>query len=193
MLWAWIQLRQGVFDTTFCDKVCQWFAAGQWFSPGSPVSSTNKTDRHNIVEILLKVAFNFITITPCRVSIYFNSYIKELFFNLFTTYLHLKWSGVRIFVECIILFTVIWQGFKTNRRFLFWFFIPVKNNIFTLPYLGLHNAHPLLALKISRKKLVRVYNAHGLLKKIIVGNVRIKYQSYIFFSPLSMFHLLGEF
>ena len=52
-----------------------------------------------------------------------------------------------------------------------------------LPYLGLHNAHPLLALKISRKKLVRVYNAHGLLKKIVVGNVRIKYQLYIFFSP----------
>jgi alpha-N-acetylglucosamine transferase len=52
-----------------------------------------------------------------------------------------------------------------------------------IPYLGLHNAHPLLALKISRKKLVRVYNTHGLLKKIVVGNVRIKYQSYIFFSP----------
>ena len=51
-----------------------------------------------------------------------------------------------------------------------------------VPYLGLHNAHSLLALKISRKKLVRVYNAHGLLKKIIVGNVRIKYQSYIFTS-----------
>jgi hypothetical protein len=51
-----------------------------------------------------------------------------------------------------------------------------------------HNAHPLLALKISRKKLVRVYNAHGLLKKIVVGNVRIKYQSYIFFSFFSMFH-----
>jgi hypothetical protein len=64
---------------------------------------------------------------------------------------------------------------------------------FCIPYLGLHNAHPLLALKISRKKLVRVYNAHGLSKKIAVGNVRIKYQSYIFFSPLSMFHMLGEF
>jgi hypothetical protein len=31
-------------------------------------------------------------------------------------------------------------------------------------------------LKISRKKLVRVYNAYGLLKKIVVGNARIKYQ-----------------
>jgi hypothetical protein len=37
---------------------CQWHATGRWFSPGSPVSSTNKTDRHDITEILLKVAFN---------------------------------------------------------------------------------------------------------------------------------------
>jgi hypothetical protein len=45
----------GAFDRTLCDKYCQWFATGQWFSPGTPVSSTNKTDRHNITEILLKV------------------------------------------------------------------------------------------------------------------------------------------
>jgi hypothetical protein len=31
---------------------------GQWFSLGTPVSSTNKTDRHDITEILLKVALN---------------------------------------------------------------------------------------------------------------------------------------
>jgi hypothetical protein len=35
-------------------------AAGRWFSPGTPVSSTNKTDRHDIAEILLKVALNTI-------------------------------------------------------------------------------------------------------------------------------------
>ena len=35
-----------------------------WFSTGTPFSSTNKTDRHNITEILLKVALN--TITPCK-------------------------------------------------------------------------------------------------------------------------------
>jgi hypothetical protein len=33
---------------------------GQWFSLGTPVSSTNKTDRHDITEILLKVALNTI-------------------------------------------------------------------------------------------------------------------------------------
>jgi hypothetical protein len=31
-----------------------------WFFPGSPVSSTNKTDRHDITEIFLKVALNTI-------------------------------------------------------------------------------------------------------------------------------------
>jgi hypothetical protein len=29
---------------------------GRWFSPGTPVSSTTKTDPHDIAEILLKVA-----------------------------------------------------------------------------------------------------------------------------------------
>jgi hypothetical protein len=33
-----------------------------WFSPGTLVSSTNKTDRHDITEILLKVALNTITL-----------------------------------------------------------------------------------------------------------------------------------
>jgi hypothetical protein len=40
------------------DKVYQLLAHGRWFSPGTPASSTNKTGRHNIAEILLKVALN---------------------------------------------------------------------------------------------------------------------------------------
>jgi hypothetical protein len=47
---------QAVLDTTVCDKVCQWLATGRWFSPGTLVSSFNKTYRHDIAEILLKVA-----------------------------------------------------------------------------------------------------------------------------------------
>jgi hypothetical protein len=31
-------------------------AHGRWFSPGTPASSTTKTGRHDIAEILLKVA-----------------------------------------------------------------------------------------------------------------------------------------
>jgi hypothetical protein len=38
-------------------------ATGRWFSPGTPVSSTNKTDCHDIAEVLLKVALNTITFT----------------------------------------------------------------------------------------------------------------------------------
>ena len=37
-------------DTTLCDKVKQSLKAGRWFSPGAPVSSTNITDRHDILK-----------------------------------------------------------------------------------------------------------------------------------------------
>jgi hypothetical protein len=33
-------------------------AHGRWFSPGIPASSTTKTGRHDIAEILLEVALN---------------------------------------------------------------------------------------------------------------------------------------
>ena len=37
------------------DKVYQLLVHGRWFFPGSPASSTTKTGRHDIAEILLKV------------------------------------------------------------------------------------------------------------------------------------------
>jgi hypothetical protein len=40
------------------DKAYQLLAHGRWFSPDTPASSTTKTDRHDIAEILLKVALN---------------------------------------------------------------------------------------------------------------------------------------
>jgi len=46
---------RGVLDTTLCNKMCQWLVAGGRFSLGTLVSSTNKTDRHDIAEILLKL------------------------------------------------------------------------------------------------------------------------------------------
>jgi hypothetical protein len=42
------------------DKVYQLLADGRWFSPGTPASSTTTTGRHDIAEILLKVALNTI-------------------------------------------------------------------------------------------------------------------------------------
>jgi hypothetical protein len=45
-----------IVDTTLCHKSL----TGWWFSLGTTISSTNKTDRHDIAEILLKVALNAI-------------------------------------------------------------------------------------------------------------------------------------
>ena len=86
MLWVRILIRERC--TTLCDKVCQWLATGRWFSLGPPVSSINKTDCHDITEILLKVALNTIKQTNKKLdesvwnvillyshSIYYRSYI----------------------------------------------------------------------------------------------------------------------
>ena len=79
-LWVRTLLRRGVLDTTLCDKVCQWLATGQWFSP---VSSTNRTDRHDITEILLKVALNTITLSLTSFPIpKFEKKIKKNLLNL---------------------------------------------------------------------------------------------------------------
>ena len=51
-----------VLDTTLCDKICERLATVRWFSPCTPVSATNKTDRYDITEVLLNVSLNTITL-----------------------------------------------------------------------------------------------------------------------------------
>ena len=53
------------------DKVCQ------WFSQSTLVSSINKTDCHDITEILLKVALNTINTNPALLA-----YLPTLFFKI---------------------------------------------------------------------------------------------------------------
>jgi hypothetical protein len=63
-------------------KVCQWLTTGQWFSPDSPVSSTNKTDPKDITEILLKVALNTINQPSHQIVKHCNNYrVKQLLYN----------------------------------------------------------------------------------------------------------------
>jgi hypothetical protein len=50
----------------------QLLAHGRWFSPGTPASSTNKTGRHEIPEILLKVAIKYQKSNP---KSFFKSFI----------------------------------------------------------------------------------------------------------------------
>jgi hypothetical protein len=79
------RLWRGVLDTTLCDKVCRWLATGR--SLGTLVSSTNKADRHDINEILLKVALNTITLT-----LFFLQQINKLLERQFQT-LNFPWRG----------------------------------------------------------------------------------------------------
>jgi hypothetical protein len=75
MLWVRISIRARC--TTLCDKVCQWLATSRWFSPGPPVSSTNK------IEILFKVALNTIK----QINIVHPTHEKNLyFFNCWLIY-----------------------------------------------------------------------------------------------------------
>ena len=49
-------------SSNMCLRLHVELATGRWFSPGTLVTFTNKTDRNDITEILLKVALN--TIIP---------------------------------------------------------------------------------------------------------------------------------
>jgi hypothetical protein len=61
---AWVRARLCKLQkgctrlATASDKVDQFLAHGRWFSLGTPASATTKTGRHDIAEILLKVALN---------------------------------------------------------------------------------------------------------------------------------------
>jgi hypothetical protein len=68
-LMLWVRISISTRCTTLCDKVYQWLATGRWFSPGPSVSSTNKTDGHDITELLLKVALNTIKQTIVQTNI----------------------------------------------------------------------------------------------------------------------------
>ena len=64
--------------------------AGRWISPGTPVSSTNKTDRHDVTGILLKVPLNTIILTVinhAEPEIIFN--FKGFTFTYYLTMIHI--------------------------------------------------------------------------------------------------------
>ena len=99
MMWVRISIRARC--TTLCDTVCQRLATGRWFSPGPPVSSTNKTDRNDITEALLKVAFNTIKQANAilriwsRSGLYFSRKILPVTLSAGTTTL-LLWIANRV-------------------------------------------------------------------------------------------------
>ena len=90
---------------TASDKVYQLLAHGRLFSPGTTASSSTKTGRHDIAEILLKVALNtknqnqsnhtIISLVLC---------IKSYNTHLYYTQLYLKEALATILTKKIICF-----------------------------------------------------------------------------------------
>ena len=83
----------GVLDAPLCDKVCQWLAAGRWFSPGTPVSSTNKNDRHDITKIVLKGVLNTINRTESICGCSFCNYWWNRCPSLLQLTFHNEWKS----------------------------------------------------------------------------------------------------
>ena len=107
MLWVRISIRARCTCTTLCDKVCQWLATGQWFSQGPPVSSTNKTDRHHITEILLREALNTIKQT----NLHNFSMVQHYMYAAFT---------IEVF-KCLVTKCPIWETITISHLIFFLF------------------------------------------------------------------------
>jgi hypothetical protein len=75
--------------------------SSRWFSPGTPVSSINKTDYHNIAEILLKVALNTINL--------FILYSLAIFDYLTFLYLKEMSTELRLGLWCLTPLSAIFQ------------------------------------------------------------------------------------
>jgi hypothetical protein len=94
-----------VHGKVYSKFVSHWLATGWWFSPGTLVSSTNKSDRHDIIEILLKVALNTITLTQTN---HFLQSCFKLSFRLGAWHPNKRHS----FTSCPKHWPCIWLGFQ---------------------------------------------------------------------------------
>ena len=120
----WVRISTRVGCTTWCDKVYQWLATGRWFSAGTLVSSSNKTDRHDIAEILQKVALRAIKKNPSQmILVSFNSSTTDVTSGGWKTYtVHpdpVVFSGVRV-VRSLVFCVVFCWSLLVLLSFFFW-------------------------------------------------------------------------
>ena len=97
--------------------VCQWLAKGRWFSPDTTISTTNKTDSHDITEIVLKVTLNTINSKPIKLSRIYRCYIQK-FDSMNTTVWNTK-KNVDIQFSAHECTTSFWNNFiryAQNRK-----------------------------------------------------------------------------
>ena len=89
------------------NPVCQWQAPGRWFSPGTLVSSINKSYRHDTIEILLKVALSTIN---HMVNYPFCSYFVNYLF-IFLLFLSTSLNTCSYFVNYLFIFLLFLNFF----------------------------------------------------------------------------------
>jgi hypothetical protein len=99
------------------DKAYQLLAFGRWFSPATPATpatSTTKTGRHDIAEILLKVASNTINQSinhsRARIHIYriLSRYLTIESTDSFTTLYWASFTTVLITYRCAPIIILLW-------------------------------------------------------------------------------------
>ena len=98
------------------DKVYLSLAHGRWFSPGTPATSTTKTSRHDIAEILLKVALKH---QKLKNQIPLNVFVWFVF-----TFSCLQEGSCLIYVICVCLVCLYLQlfvgGLMSYLRYMCW-------------------------------------------------------------------------
>jgi hypothetical protein len=84
-------------------------------------SSTNKTDRHDINDIKLKVALNTITITPENETGYCNGLFSHLFSSVQTSFLiyYLNYVVIKIKMMCPTLYIYACSIYIYSRGYSF--------------------------------------------------------------------------
>ena len=102
---------------------CQWLGTDLGVFPGTPISSSNKTYRHDITEILLKVALNTINLTSSIIYTYIRERRYKLMYigisSCFDDLVHTRFSTV-ITIGDVLSDTTVKQDrflrYNTNLR-----------------------------------------------------------------------------
>ena len=154
------------------DKVYQLLAHGRWFSLGTPASTSTKTGRHDIAEILLKLALN--TINQIKLNqilnnanILFRLYSFIYFFVIDNLHTRKRITFHAKFNENIIIFPhtlfkmLITCEFSICNEIILWIFCNVQNSTsyrnIILKFVVLSIARPGITLPIIRE-ITRIQN-----------------------------------